>query len=224
MFKKEVFTMKKALILTAYILFAAAFSGCGNSAENTVTSTETTVTFTETETTLTSTETETNATSTETETTVTSTETETSAETISDHRITREEAKAAAIAYSGLYETEIWNPGTTFYYDGELPVIEVSFGTPYNYTLEYKVNATNGSIIDFTEYPYCAELEEVISPEEAEAIALEHAGFTADEVNFTETERLIDNIRDAYSVKFTGGGREYEYYIHATDGFIIKSD
>ncbi|MDE6709731.1 MAG: PepSY domain-containing protein [Oscillospiraceae bacterium] len=216
--------MKKALIL---IMCLTALSGCkNNTADLSGTTSEQiaaaleTVSVTEIET-VTSTETEQTSENTVT-TSFEETVQTTPAETVSDHRITREEAKTAARIHYGLYETEIWGYETTFYYEDEIPVIEVNFRTRYNYDLEYKVNATDGSIIDFKEYPFCAELQEVISPEEAEAAALEHAGLDRDEVTFTKTEREIDNKRDIYEIEFICGGTEYEYKIDPLRGDIIN--
>lgn len=143
--------------------------------------------------------------------------------TISDHRITREEAKAAAFAHSELYETEIWGYETTFYYEDEIPVIEVQFDTTYNYGYMCKINATDGSVIDFLRYDYCS-LEEVISPEEAEAFAFEHAGLGREDVTFIKTEREIDNVRDVYEIEFICGDTEYEYKVHSVSGDIIKCE
>ena len=214
--------MKKALIL---LICLTALSGCKNNtadvSETTaeqITAVSETVSNTEIDT-VTSTETEQTS-----ENTVTTSFEEAvhtkSSETISDHRITREEAKAAALAHSELYETEIWQTETTFYYEEEIPVIEVSFHTRYYCFLEYKVNASDGSIINFKEYPYCAGLQEVISPEEAEAAALEHAGLGRDEVTFIKTEREYDK-RDVYEIEFLCGGTEYEYKIDPLRGDII---
>lgn len=218
--------MKKALIL---LICLTALSGCknntadvsGTTAEQIAAVSET-VSDTEIDT-VTSTETEQTS-----ENTVTTSFEETAltapAETVSDHRITREEAKAAALEYSELYETEIRGYETTFYYEEEIPVIEVLFHAKYNYFCKCRVNASDGSLIDLVRIPYCVELEEVIFPEEAETIALEHAGLSAEEVTFAETERVISEIRDVYSAKFTCGGSEYEYYIHSVDGDIIKCE
>lgn len=215
--------MKKALIL---LICLTALSGCkNNTADVSGTTAEQIAAVSET---ISDTEIDT-VTSTETEQTSENTVATSfeeavqtkSSETISDHRITREEAKAAAFAHSELYETEIWGYDTTFYYEDEIPVIRVSFGTRYNYDLEYKINATDGSVIDFKEYPFCAELQEVISPEEAEAAALEHAGLDRDEVTFIKTEREIDNKRDVYEIEFICGGTEYEYKVDPLRSDII---
>lgn len=220
--KKEGFVMKKALIL---LICLTALSGCKNSVPNTAeTTTEQISAAAEA---VTSAVSETEQTS-EKETGTINEETKETepAETVSDHRITREEAKTAAFDYSGLYETETcYGAGTTFYYEEEIPVIEVYFSTKYDYDCKCKVNASDGNVIDFSRLYNCIQVpEEVISPEEAEAAALEHAKFSADEVTFAETERVINEIRDVYSVKFTCGGTEYEYYIHSVDGDIIKSE
>ena len=215
--------MKKALIL---LMCLTALSGCKN---NTADVSETTaeqiaavsetVSVTEIDT-VTSTETEQTSENTAATSFEETAQTK-SSETISDHRITREEAKAAAFAHSELYETEIWGYETTFYYEDEIPVIKVSFNTRYNYDLEYKVNAADGSIIDFKEYPYCAEWQEDISPAEAEAAALEHAGLGRDEVTFTKTELERNNKRDVYEIEFICGSTEYEYKIDPLRGDII---
>lgn len=214
--------MKKALIL---LMCLTALSGCKNSVPNiSETTSEQISTAAEA---VTSAVSETEQTSEkETETITEETKETAPAETVSDHRITREEAKTAAFDYSGLYETETcYDAGTTFYYEEEIPVIEVYFSTKYDYDCKCKVNASDGNVIDFSRLYNCIQVpEEVISPEEAEAAALEHAGLSVDEVTFAETERVINEIRDVYSVKFTCGGTEYEYYIHSVDGDIIKSE
>lgn len=207
--------MKRALIL---LMCLAAFSGCKNGVPNTAEQVSAASAVPESVTTVLSEKT--------VQTEQNETTAETSAETVSDHRITREEAKTAAFDYSGLYETETcYGAETTFYYEEEIPVIEVYFSTKYDYECKCKVNASDGSVIDFSRLYNCIQVpEEVISPEEAETAALEHAKFSADEVTFAETERVINEIRDVYAVKFTRGGTEYEYYIHSVDGDIIKSE
>lgn len=214
--------MKKALIL---LMCLTALSGCkNNTADVSETTSEQIAAVSETVSI--TTVTAENGTEQTSEITVTTSFEETaqttSAETVSDHRITREEAKAAAFAHSELYETEIWGYETTFYYEDEIPVIKVSFGTRYNYDLECKVNASDGSIMDFKQIPYCEEPQEVISPEEAEAAALEHAGFDRDEVTFIKTEREIDYKRDVYEIEFICGGTEYEYKVDPLRSDIIN--
>ena len=59
---------------------------------------------------------------------------------------------------------------------------------------------------------------------EAEAIALEHAGFTAADVSHLYSEYEIDDGTPHYDVQFYQGYMEYEYEIHAESGEIISFD
>lgn len=59
---------------------------------------------------------------------------------------------------------------------------------------------------------------------EAEAIALKHAGLTADQVTRMRTEYEIDDGVPQYDVQFYRDGVEYEFEIHAKTGAIISFD
>ena len=61
-----------------------------------------------------------------------------------------------------------------------------------------------------------------LTAEEAQAIALQHAGFTADQVQFLHTEYEIDDRIPQYDVQFHEGRWEYEYEIHAETGAILS--
>lgn len=66
------------------------------------------------------------------------------------------------------------------------------------------------------------EPSQKLTAEEAQAIALEHAGFTADQVRFLRTEpELYDRIPH-YDVEFQEGRWEYDYEIHAETGAILS--
>ena len=65
---------------------------------------------------------------------------------------------------------------------------------------------------------------EIISREEAIAIALEHAGFTADQVSRLECEFDGDDPVKEYEVDFHQGKYEYSYDIHAETGQILFSE
>lgn len=64
----------------------------------------------------------------------------------------------------------------------------------------------------------------LISKEEATAIALADAGFTADQVTRLRTEFGYDDRRPEYEVDFHQGGFEYDYEINAETGEIISRD
>lgn len=63
-----------------------------------------------------------------------------------------------------------------------------------------------------------------LTPEEAEAIALEHAGFTADQVKFLRTVYDWDDGVPEYEVSFHVDRWEYEYDIDAETGAIRSYD
>ena len=63
-----------------------------------------------------------------------------------------------------------------------------------------------------------------ITPEQAQAIALEHAGFTADQVKYLRTEYEIDDGVPQYEVQFHQDRWEYDYEINADTGAIMSYD
>ncbi len=61
-----------------------------------------------------------------------------------------------------------------------------------------------------------------LTAEQAQAIALEHAGFSADQVQYLRTEYEVDDRIPEYEVSFHEGRWEYEYEIHAETGEILS--
>ncbi|MBE6946191.1 MAG: hypothetical protein E7459_08905 [Ruminococcaceae bacterium] len=61
-----------------------------------------------------------------------------------------------------------------------------------------------------------------LTPEQAEDIALTHAGLTREQVSRLHTEYEIDNRIPEYDVSFHQGNLEYEYEIHAETGEILS--
>lgn len=64
----------------------------------------------------------------------------------------------------------------------------------------------------------------VITAEEAQSIALKHAGLTADQVTGLRAEYDMDDGVPEYEVEFRQGNWEYEYEIHAQTGEIRSYD
>ena len=63
-----------------------------------------------------------------------------------------------------------------------------------------------------------------LTKEEAEQIALDHAGLKADQVTYLHTEYEIDNGVPQYEVEFHHDTWEYDYEIHAETGEILAYD
>ena len=61
----------------------------------------------------------------------------------------------------------------------------------------------------------------VLALEEAQSIALEHAGFTTDQVTALHTEYEIEHGIPQYDVEFHHETWEYDYEIHADTGEIL---
>ena len=66
--------------------------------------------------------------------------------------------------------------------------------------------------------------ESAITREEAQRIALEHLGLTADQVKHLRTDYEIDDGISRYDVEFRYGDRDYEFEIHAATGKILTFD
>jgi len=68
------------------------------------------------------------------------------------------------------------------------------------------------------------ESRQELTKEEALQVALDHLGFTADQVTRLRTEYEIDDGIPQYDVEFHQGDWEYEFEIHAENGKIISYD
>ena len=68
------------------------------------------------------------------------------------------------------------------------------------------------------------ETAPAITREEARKIALDHLGFTADQVEHLRTEYEIDDGIPQYDVEFHQGDWEYEFEISAETGKILSFD
>lgn len=61
-----------------------------------------------------------------------------------------------------------------------------------------------------------------LTAEDAQKIALKHAGFTSDQVTALRTEYEIERGAGHYDVEFRHGHWEYDYEIHADTGEILS--
>ena len=68
------------------------------------------------------------------------------------------------------------------------------------------------------------QIQSPIIREQAEAIALEHAGFTADQVSRLHTEYEVDEGIPRFEVQFHQDRWEYDYEINANTGEILSWD
>ncbi len=91
------------------------------------------------------------------------------------------------------------------------------------YYYAYEISEKTGEILKLeTEHDRTALPQTQIAKEEAEQIALEHEGFTRDDVKFLSVE--FDREDHRYEVEFTKDGVEYVYEICAEFGKILDID
>ena len=63
-----------------------------------------------------------------------------------------------------------------------------------------------------------------LTEEQALAIALEHAGLTEEQLDFSNVHLDRDDGRWVYEIEFREGRTEYEYTLRASDGKIVDYD
>ena len=63
-----------------------------------------------------------------------------------------------------------------------------------------------------------------LTEDQAFAIALEHAGLTAEQVSYLNAHLDRDDGRWVYEIEFRKGRTEYEYEVRASDGKIVDYD
>lgn len=91
-------------------------------------------------------------------------------------------------------------------------------------TVENKVEAAEAKV-ETTINPISEQsAAETLTQAQAEAIALEHAGFTADQVTGLRVNYEIDDGIPEYEVEFRVERMEYDYTIHAETGEILSYD
>lgn len=165
-------------------------------------------------------------------------------------RITPEAAEEIALTHAGLTADQLSYMRTEFDYDDGRPEYDIEFRHD-GWEYDYEIHAVTGEILrseaeppkeqkasaspeqkaateppatqpPSTEAP--AAQAERLTEAEAEAIALAHAGLSADQVKNLHTKFDYDDGRPEYDIEFYFDGREYDYEIHAETGKILDWD
>lgn len=148
--------------------------------------------------------------------------------TITKTEIGIEAAKEKALTHAGVKaEDAVFTKEKTDYGDGraEYDLEFMVNDTEY----EYEIDANTGDVTDFSvktksngSSGNVANGE--VSAEQAEEIALSHAGVNASDTYEIETELDYDDGTKVYEVEFKSGRIEYEYKIDAHTGAILEHD
>ena len=155
--------------------------------------------------------------------------------------LTAEEAKAIALAHSGFTADQVQGLRAEYDVDDGVKEYEVEFRAG-DWEYDYTIGAEDGKILKWnkeydpvvTNVPETEPVETepiptesaatLLTAEEAKAIALAHAGFTAAEVQGLRAEYDVDDGVKMYEVEFRVDGWEYEFEIHAETGKILSWD
>ena len=135
--------------------------------------------------------------------------------------LSEEAAKSAALSHAGLNGADVTFTKVKLDQDDGQTHYELEFlcgGARY----DYEVDAYTGSIWK-SERVGSPELQ-TITAAQAESIALQHAGLSADQVVERKSELEEDDGVLHYQVEFKRSGVEYEYEIDAVSGAILKAE
>lgn len=153
--------------------------------------------------------------------------------------LTEAEAIAAALDHASLTEAEVTDIRAHVEPDDRRPHWEVHWRSG-DWVYDFDIDPETGAILEWdrdhepvrktektpTESPAPTETipARELTWEEAQAIALDHAGYTADQVTGLRTHRDKDDRTPTYDIEFRVGRTEYEYEIHAENGRILDFD
>ena len=156
----------------------------------------------------------------------------------SKRKISLEQAKAAALKHAGRKQEDVIFVQEELDYDDGQAVYELEFYSA-DAEYDYEVSASTGKILscDYDAESHIPEDAAVpsskpattasasnITLEQAKAIALKHAGLSADQVRFTKAKKDHDDGRTVYEIEFEKGRMEYEYEISVSTGKILEWD
>lgn len=137
-----------------------------------------------------------------------------------------EEAKEAALKHAGLSGDEVTFIKEELDYDDGRVEYDIEFVTSTT-KYEYEISADDGAVLGTSQEPVeqlsgNTQVQGAISAEEAKEAVLNHAGFTAGQVNFTKVELELDDGVAQYEIEFYANGREYSSKVNASTGAIME--
>ncbi len=154
--------------------------------------------------------------------------------------IGEEKAKNIAFENAGLTASDVSYVWSRLDYDDGRAEYDVEFLYGTN-EFDYEIDALTGTIlsIDLDAEYYNSSISqngvkgttdasstqtngEYISAEEAKQLALEHAGLSASDVKYFESDFDYDHGRAVYELEWRCGWKEYSYDIDASDGAILR--
>ena len=141
--------------------------------------------------------------------------------------IGKEAAIDAALQHAQLSYDEVKEPYAELYFDDGLMVYKVTFSARsfkglalFGADFDYRVRATDGLVWDY-DYSHWSG-GATIGEEAARDAALQHAGVDAAAISDYSCRREQEHDIAVYTIAFEAGGYEYEYFINAYDGAVMR--
>ncbi len=139
-----------------------------------------------------------------------------------------EQAKVVALADAGVAAADAAFTKTARDYDDGILVYDIEFYTAAE-EYDYEINAADGSIRSKEIEPRktsgnTGNADSYISVNQAQSIAVGHAGLSRDEVSFSKAKLEHDDGLTVYEIEFSKNGVEYEYTVDAVTGNVLSYD
>ena len=159
--------------------------------------------------------------------------------------VTEEQAKQSAFTHAGVTQENVTACTVRLDVEDGVPVYEIDFWTA-DREYEYDVRRDNGEILKFSSELHnngnstsgttetvsnnvsssdsSTDSSAAITKEQAQTIALEHAGVQQADTQFLWVKADYDDGRAIYEVEFYANGTEYDYDIDRNTGTILSYD
>ena len=167
--------------------------------------------------------------------------------------VTQTQATEIALDHAGVTQEELLSLSVKLEQEGGRQVFDIQFTTD-DREYQYDVTSNSGEIINYSYQPTGQTSQEEpqaeasqsqesqgtssqasqqessqsqtqgITQEEAQTIALNHAGVTLEEATIYKVKADVENGRSVYDVEFAVGATEYDYEIAQDTGEILSYD
>lgn len=167
--------------------------------------------------------------------------------------VTQTQATEIALEHAGVTQEELLSLSVKLEQEGGRQVFDIQFTTD-DREYQYDVTSNSGEIINYSYQPTGQASQEEpqaetsqsqesqgtssqasqqessqsqtqgITQEEAQTIALNHAGVTLEEATIYKVKADVENGRSVYDVEFAVGATEYDYEIAQDTGEILSYD
>lgn len=146
-----------------------------------------------------------------------------------------DEAKAAALRYAGLSDSDVTFKKTELDHSHGTQVYDIEFYTS-DTKYDYEIDASNGTVLEknieqfqiqanpTTDSAINSSGNDYIGVDRAKEIALNHAQLNESDVQFAKAKLENDDGGAEYEIEFYSGRTEYDYTIDAVSGNIIEYD